>query len=698
MLELVTQATLEPKRAGGRWALVVALALLLCGVGAARATTFLYSGDDALAMQSDAVVVGTVKRSRAMEGRNGGVVTNVELRVDRVVAGVVDDASIQLSEMGGDLEGRSERIFGAPRYRVGEKVLAFVQRRPGGGWQTAAMALGKYELQPSTSGWRARRDLEGAALWDARKRKFHARPAPMERDLAEIVSQVREVFARRGLPLGSAEIPEADELVETQAPFTLLGPARWFQPDQGLPVQFFLATGAQVPLDEPATHLAVKQAMQSWSSVPNSFLRIEAAGVTDPIPFAGCPERSVLTFNDPFQEVSNPQGCSGVLALGGFCVSGAAVARDGLMFAPIAVGKVVFNDGFEQCGIWDPCNLAEVATHELGHAIGLGHSTDRDATMAPVAHFDGRCSALDSDDMAGLRFLYGEPMPDLVVLPRTPVTIRIPPGVAELTKSVPVYVRNARPAMGFGSASAAVEVIARDGDCPAGTVGLPDLDPKLAGTQGTRSLARGEKQPVWVPVVVRAADVFTPGSQSVFRCTAWVEVRSADGETADRSEQNNRIPLVINVVDGNDMATLARTQQIRETVLSSLNPVRVVLPRTMPVKIKDVRLRIRNADVGTFPNHVVEVRVDPGDCPSGTVAGWDFSPAAGDQHIVDVPQNGSVRGTLTLIPPPGGFYSSGPQSPSRCTLQVSVTPLDGEMNLGNNSAPLVLDVVDYGDF
>src|SRR5439155_1420235 len=55
----------------------------------------------------------------------------------------------------------------------------------------------------------------------------------------------------------------------------------------------------------------------------------------------------------------------------------------------------------------DPhANFAEVATHELGHVLGLGHSTDTTATMYATAHFDGRGAALKADDLAGLRSMY----------------------------------------------------------------------------------------------------------------------------------------------------------------------------------------------------------------------------------------------------------------------------------------------------
>jgi len=52
-------------------------------------------------------------------------------------------------------------------------------------------------------------------------------------------------------------------------------------------------------------------------------------------------------------------------------------------------------------------NLLQVAIHEIGHALGLGHSEVPSSIMAPFYKGFQNNVALHSDDVAAIRYLYG---------------------------------------------------------------------------------------------------------------------------------------------------------------------------------------------------------------------------------------------------------------------------------------------------
>ena len=56
--------------------------------------------------------------------------------------------------------------------------------------------------------------------------------------------------------------------------------------------------------------------------------------------------------------------------------------------------------------------IEDIAAHEFGHALGLGHSTSATATMYPSAFTcDSSVRSLDSDDISGVRALYPSAAP-----------------------------------------------------------------------------------------------------------------------------------------------------------------------------------------------------------------------------------------------------------------------------------------------
>jgi hypothetical protein len=66
--------------------------------------------------------------------------------------------------------------------------------------------------------------------------------------------------------------------------------------------------------------------------------------------------------------------------------------------------------------------IEDVATHEFGHALGLGHSTVAGATMYPsISTCSQQSRLLDADDIAAVRALY----PPTAVPPAPPVGLRL---------------------------------------------------------------------------------------------------------------------------------------------------------------------------------------------------------------------------------------------------------------------------------
>ena len=56
----------------------------------------------------------------------------------------------------------------------------------------------------------------------------------------------------------------------------------------------------------------------------------------------------------------------------------------------------------------DGINLLFVVLHELGHALGLAHSSNIDAIMGPFYMGYEPNLKLSADDIAGIQFLYGK--------------------------------------------------------------------------------------------------------------------------------------------------------------------------------------------------------------------------------------------------------------------------------------------------
>src|SRR6266852_601001 len=394
---------------------LAALAVLVTLAASARATTFVGMSERIHARSADAIVIATVQEIETVAGADGTISTLVTLEVESVVKGSVE-RHLTLKQPGGSIGGRTLWIAGSPRFRTGERQLVFVSAAADGTARTTALGMGQFVLRPRprTGDVLAERRVEGDVVGDRPLRRVR-----LARLLRTLARGLATDAGRVPAPLLAAppELLDPGIAREPVAEFTLMDSprGRWLEVDSGQPVVYQTA-GQDTALGESASLAAVDGALAAWTNVRGAAIVLARGGTTDPVPLR-CDGISQIVFDDPFGEMPNPVACSGVLALGGYCTSAETDLVTGTTFYRITEGNITFNNGFGGCPFWNETNLAEVATHELGHTIGIGHSSEednappvlKDATMYYRAHFDGRGAAVHADDMAAVRFIYPGP-------------------------------------------------------------------------------------------------------------------------------------------------------------------------------------------------------------------------------------------------------------------------------------------------
>lgn len=423
------------------WLRVCLLSILSFGLApTSSATTVVIPSDEDLIIGARAIVTGRVLSvDSAFDETQNTVFTYVRLRVKEVLKGRISGRELVLKEPGGEVAGRGSALFGTPQFVPGEKVLLYLDTWSDGSLRVHQMFLGKFRIQENlrTGMTEVVRETAGAHVEVLGTSPLGAATSRME--LASYERMVRRTVSAtyqrsaqfeaahyNGVPILQAprEYEAVPRNAVLQPQFRLLFNARWFEPDEQKPVKFFVN-----PDGAPSASIMddVAAAMNTWSTVPGCSLRVVNGGTTRDCLSEGV---GIISFNAACFPLSPS---SGVLAFGGFEWDSALTKTvNGVVFRRIIMGRVAVNPN---AGVADSCEVREVVTHEMGHALGLHHSwdptfegsastTDMDATMYFVAHFDGRCASLRPDDMNGIRFIYpgeGSGSSVTIVTPALPV-------------------------------------------------------------------------------------------------------------------------------------------------------------------------------------------------------------------------------------------------------------------------------------